>query len=41
MWHPALTRPCAPGCTYRKHARTAEHNTRIGISVRLTREAKR
>lgn len=35
------SRPCPPGCACSKHHRTREHNDRIGMSVRLTAEAKR
>lgn len=33
--------PCQPDCHCGKHDRTREHNTRIGISVALTAEAKK
>lgn len=33
--------PCKPGCGCGKHFRTAQHNARIGWSVRLTAEAKK
>jgi hypothetical protein len=32
---------CEPGCGCGKHLRTEAHNTRIGISVALTLEAKK
>ena len=34
-------RKCEPGCDCGRHHRTPQHNTRIGISVSLTAEAKR
>lgn len=33
--------PCEPGCECRKHRRSKQHNAKIGVSVALTKEAKR
>lgn len=33
--------PCLPDCNCARHNRTAQHNSRIGMGVALTSEAKR